>query len=269
MTIILDGKQISLTLNEEIQREISLLDYTPGLGIVLVGKRPDSELYVKMKRKTCEYVGIANFDYSFPEMVSEENILECIEKMNNNPNIHGILVQLPLPKHLNKQTILNAIRSEKDVDGFSEINNGKLTLNIPSTFSCTPVGCIELLDRYGIDIEGKNAVVIGASNTVGLPLSLLLLHREATVTICHIKTKNTRELVQQADLVFSCCGCPKMVKSDWLKEGSVIVDIGINKIEDLKRKKGYSIVGDCDFDEIMESEKAHAITPVPGGAGPM
>ena len=140
---------------------------------------------------------------------------------------------------------------------------------IAYAFSCTPVGCIELLDRYNIEIEGKNAVIIGASNTVGLPLSLMLLHREATITICHIKTKNTKELVQQADLLFVCCGCAQMVKSDWLKEGCVIVDIGINQIEDSSKKSGYRTVGDCDFKDIIESEKAYAITPVPGGAGPM
>ena len=269
MTIILDGKKVSTEINEEVKKHISILDYKPGLGIVLVGRRPDSELYVKMKRKTCEYVGIENFDYSFNENVDEEKVIECIEKMNKNPNIHGILVQLPLPKHLNKQKILNTIQTEKDVDGFSEINNGKLTLNLPATFSCTPVGCIELLDRYQIELEGKNAVIIGASNTVGLPLSLMLLHRGSTITLCHIKTKNTKELVQQADLVFVCCGCAQMVKSDWLKKDCIVVDIGINKMEDLSRKNGYKIVGDCDYNDIIDSEKAYAITPVPGGAGPM
>ena len=269
MTIILDGKKIANEIINEMKSNINLLDFKPGLGIIMVGTRPDSKLYVDMKQKKCNYVGIQNYDYFFPEIVSEDTIIHCIEDMNSNTNIHGILVQLPLPEHLNKRKILDTISIEKDVDGFCEINNGKIVLNNAQLFPCTPLGCIELLDRYNIEIEGKHAVIIGASNTVGLPLSLMLLHREATVTICHIKTKNTKELVQQADLLFVCCGCAQMVKSDWLKEGCAVVDIGINQIEDLSKKSGYRIVGDCDFEDIIESEKAYAITPVPGGAGPM
>jgi methylenetetrahydrofolate dehydrogenase (NADP+) / methenyltetrahydrofolate cyclohydrolase len=262
MTIILDGKRISKAINNETKEQIQGLDFIPGLGIIIVGHRPDSELYVKMKKRTCNNVGIRNYDYCFQENVDEQCIIDCIEEMNYNSNIHGILIQLPLPKHLNTRRILNTVIAEKDVDGFNEINNGRLALNIPSTYSCTPVGCIELLDRYDIEVKGKDVVIIGASNTVGLPLSLLLLHRGATVTICHLSTKDTKSHTQKADIVFSCCGCAEMVKCDWIKEDSVIVDIGINKQDN-------KIVGDCDFKDIIDSGKAHAITPVPGGAGPM
>ena len=262
MTIILEGKKISNIIKDEVKNKIDLLSFTPGLAIILIGQRSDSELYVKMKKKACNYVGIKNFDVSFPESVDETTILNCIETMNLNHNVHGILIQLPLPEHLNTQNILNKVSSHKDVDGFSVINSGNLTLNIPSTYPCTPVGCIELLDRYNISLEGKNAVIIGASNIVGLPLSLMLLHREATPTICHIKTKNLIEHTKRADIIFACCGCMEMIKSDWVSDGVIIIDIGIHK-------KDKKCVGDVDYNDIMNSNKCAAITPVPGGIGPM
>ena len=206
--------------------------------------------------------------YKFPNDIDQKTVIDTIYHMNDNISIHGILVQLPLPEHLNTNTILNTVSHNKDVDGFHTINAGKVFQNRDAKLiPCTPLGCIELLDHYNIDVKSMNTVIIGCSNIVGLPLSMLLLQRGATITICHINTKNTKELVQQADLIVSCCGVAHLVKEDWVKRDAIVIDIGINKIIDDSKKKGYRLVGDVDFDNV--NDKCKYITPVPGGVGPM
>ena len=266
MVVILDGKQLSNKIKEELKNKIKKYEKKPGLAIILVGNKSDSEIYVRMKKKACEYVGINNFDFHYDENISENIILDKINELNNDNNINGILVQLPLPQHLNKDKILNSIKIEKDIDGFHEANVGKLTLNKFSVCPCTPIGVIKLLDHYNIELKGKNIVVIGKSNIVGLPLSLLLLHREATVTITHSNTIDLPSVTKNADILISACGQPQMINSNYIKDDVIIVDIGISRI-DYNNKKGYKIVGDVDYDNVIN--KVKAISPVPGGVGPM
>lgn len=266
MTIILDGKELSKKIKNTLKDKLLKYNNKPGLAIILVGNRSDSEIYVRMKKKACKYVGINNYDFYFDENVCNEVILDKIKELNYDYKINGILVQLPLPKHLDKDKILNSIKIEKDIDGFHENNVGKLTLNKKSICPCTPMGVIRLLEEYNINLIGKNIVVIGKSNIVGLPLSLLLLHKEATVTICHSKTKNLNLITKNADILISACGQPEMINSNYIKEGVIIIDIGINRIE-YNNEKGYKIVGDVNYDDVIN--KCYAITPVPGGIGPM
>jgi methylenetetrahydrofolate dehydrogenase (NADP+)/methenyltetrahydrofolate cyclohydrolase len=263
--ILLDGKKISEEIQLSLKDRINSLveqKHTPGLGVILVGKREDSIKYVNAKRKVCEKLGIYFFLKEFNENVSENELINEIEKMNNHSEIHGILVQLPLPMNLNKEKIVNTISVNKDVDGFHMINAGKLFLNHDKKqfVPCTPLGCMELIDAYRIDVEGLNITVIGASDIVGLPLSMMLLQRGATVTICHIRTKDVKQHTKTADLVVSCCGVPHLVKNDWLKESVIVIDIGMNMLDG-------KLVGDVDFLEVKE--KCQYITPVPGGVGPM
>jgi methylenetetrahydrofolate dehydrogenase (NADP+)/methenyltetrahydrofolate cyclohydrolase len=263
--ILLDGKKISEEIQLSLKDRINSLveqKHTPGLGVILVGKREDSIKYVNAKRKVCEKLGIYFFLKEFNENVSENELINEIEKMNNHSEIHGILVQLPLPVNLNKEKIVNTISVNKDVDGFHVMNAGKLFLNHEKKqfVPCTPLGCMELIDAYRIDVEGLNITVIGASDIVGLPLSMMLLQRGATVTICHIRTKDVKQHTKTADLVVSCCGFPHLVKNDWLKESVIVIDIGMNMLDG-------KLVGDVDFLEVKE--KCQYITPVPGGVGPM
>jgi len=269
MTTIINGREISKRIKNELKEEIKSLGLVPGLGIILVGDRNDSQTYVRMKKKACELVGIVNYDVHLPDTISERDLIEEVKKMNNNNNMHGILIQLPLPKHINEANVLNQVSLIKDVDGFHVSNIGKLALKRLDNLltPCTPEGCIELLDRYNIDIQGKNAVVVGRSNIVGIPLSLLLLHRNATVTICHSKTIDIFEHTKRADLLFLACGQTQFIKKESIKEGCVIIDVGINSIDDSTKKNGYRLVGDCDYHDCKD--KAFAITPVPGGVGPM
>lgn len=269
MTTIINGREISNQIKEELKEEIKSLNLRPGLGIILVGERKDSQTYVRMKKKACELVGITNYDVHLPESISERDLIEEVKKMNNDNDINGILIQLPLPKHIREANVLNQVSLEKDVDGFHVSNIGKLTLKRLDNLltPCTPEGCIELLDRYGIEIQGKNAVIVGRSNIVGVPLSLLLLHRNATITICHSRTTDIFEHTKKADLLFLACGQTQFIKKEHIKEGCVIVDIGINSIDDSTRKRGYRLVGDCDYTDCKD--KTSAITPVPGGVGPM
>lgn len=266
---LINGRETSKQIKQELKREITNLSLQPGLGILLVGNRTDSATYVRMKKKACQLVGITNFDVHLPETISEEDLIKEVHKMNNNPNIHGILIQLPLPKHINEANVLNQVDLIKDVDGFHVENIGKLTLKRLDNLltPCTPEGVIELLDRYNIDIKGKNAVILGRSNIVGIPLSMLLLHRNATVTICHSRTKNLFEHTKNADLLFLACGQTQLIKKEHIKEGCVLIDIGINSLQDDTKKSGYRLVGDADFDSCCQ--KTSAITPVPGGVGPM
>ena len=270
--MLIDGLASAKEIRNQIKEEINTFDKKhtpPGLGIVMVGDRVDSATYVRMKKRACNEVGIYHEEVRLSENVSQEILLEKIHSLNNNPSIHGILIQLPLPSHIDTNKVLKSVSREKDVDGFHPENVGNLTLNRLEDvlMPCTPKGCIELLDKYNIQIEGKHAVVIGKSAIVGMPLSLLLLHREATVSVCHIKTQNIKSITRQADILISACGQAEMIKSDWIKEGCVVIDVGINSVDDANSKRGYKIVGDVDFDDVRA--KVSAITPVPGGVGPM
>ncbi|HEY75026.1 MAG TPA: bifunctional methylenetetrahydrofolate dehydrogenase/methenyltetrahydrofolate cyclohydrolase FolD [Thermoflexia bacterium] len=270
---LIDGKATAAQIHEEIKAEVERLKaehgVVPGLATVLVGENPASQFYVRSKRKRCSEVGIRSFGYELPETASQEEVEGLVAELNANPEVHGILVQLPLPKHLDEERVLAAISIEKDVDGFHPVNIGRLAMKgrEPMFVPCTPAGCIELLDRYGIEIEGKEAVVLGRSNIVGLPVAMLLLHRNATITICHSRTKDLPAVCRRADILIAAVGRPKMVKADWIKPGAAVIDVGINRVEDPTAKKGYRIVGDVDFEAAKEV--AGYITPVPGGVGPM
>tara|TARA_B100000575_G_scaffold55028_1_gene41309 strand:- start:4040 stop:4909 length:870 start_codon:yes stop_codon:yes gene_type:complete len=263
----LDGTKLSRKIKEDLKLKISKLEKKPGLGIILVGSRPDSQVYVNMKIRACKYVGIENYDIHLNESVSEDIIISEIEKMNHDDKINAILVQLPLPKHIDEKKVLNKVSYNKDVDGFHNINIGKLTQNDTDYISpCTPLGCIKLLNEYNIVINGKKVVILGRSNIVGLPLSLLLLHHNATVTICHSRTKDLFYHTKNADILVAAIGKPNFIKSEHIKENCIIIDIGINKI-DADNDKGYKLVGDVDYQDVYN--KVDKITPVPGGVGPM
>jgi len=269
----IDGLAISKQIRQELAEEVKQLKETygrvPGLAVVLVGERKDSQTYVRSKKKGCEEVGIQSFGTDLPDTASEQEVLDVVKQYNSNPDVHGILVQLPLPKHINEQTILDAISIEKDVDGFHPLNMGCLAMRgrDPLFVACTPKGCIELLERYNIPIAGKKAVVIGRSNIVGTPAALLLQRRDATVTIVHSRTPNAQEICASADIVIAACGRAEFVRGDWIKPGAAVVDVGINAVDDPTAKRGYRLVGDVNFAEA--SQKASHITPVPGGVGPM
>ena len=270
---IIDGKAIANAIHAEIKAEVNELKArtgkVPGLATVIVGTRKDSQTYVRMKKRACAEVGIKSFANDLPENVKQEELLELVRKLNGNPEIHGILVQLPLPSHIDEEEILRAISLEKDVDGFHPLNIGCLSMKgrIPLFVPCTPKGCIELLDRTGITIEGKSAVVVGRSNIVGLPTAMLLLQRNATVTICHSKTFQLDEKVRSADILVAAMGKPGHIRGNWIKPGAVVIDVGVNPVPDLSYEKGYRLTGDVAFDEARQV--ASFITPVPGGVGPM
>ena len=271
-TIVLDGKKIANDIKKELSVRVNDLKnkgINPCLGIILVGKRKDSETYVNMKRKSCLEIGIKNKDIYLEENVTEEEIIKEVNKMNLDPEVHGILIQLPLPKHINEEKVINSVVLKKDVDGFHQENIGKLALNRKDNFirPCTPEGCIELLDRYNVEIEGKNVVVVGKSNVVGLPMSLMFLHREATVMVCHTKTKNLKKITSQGDILVVACGCKEFITSEYVKENAVVIDVGINPVKDDTKKNGYRVTGDVNFKFV--EEKCSYITPVPGGVGPM
>ncbi|MEE4173973.1 MAG: bifunctional methylenetetrahydrofolate dehydrogenase/methenyltetrahydrofolate cyclohydrolase FolD [Xanthomonadales bacterium] len=270
---IIDGKAIAATIREEIRRDVEAMQaahgQVPGLATVLVGARKDSQTYVRMKKKACAEVGIRSFGHDLPEDVSQEELLGVVRQLNADPAVHGILVQLPLPDHIDDETILAAISIEKDVDGFHPLNIGRLSMKRrdPLYVPCTPKGCIELLDRSGVEIDGKHAVVLGRSNIVGLPVAMLLLHRNATLTVCHSRTADLPAVVRQADILVAAVGRAEMVRGDWLKPGVVVIDVGVNAVDDADDPRGYRLVGDVAFEEALDV--AGAITPVPGGVGPM
>ncbi|KAL4621871.1 hypothetical protein ACB092_06G259200 [Castanea dentata] len=270
---VIDGKAIAKQIRDEITEEVSkmknAIGVTPGLAVILVGDRKDSATYVRNKKKACESVGINSFEVRLPEDCTEQEVLKFISDFNDDPSVHGILVQLPLPSHMNEQNILNAVSIEKDVDGFHPLNIGRLAMRgrEPLFVPCTPKGCIELLHRYGIIIKGKKAVVIGRSNIVGMPAALLLQREDATISIVHSRTKNPEEFIREADIIISAVGQPNMVRGNWIKPGAVIIDVGINPVEDTKSPRGYRLVGDVCYEEACKV--ASAITPVPGGVGPM
>ncbi|MDC4224852.1 MAG: bifunctional methylenetetrahydrofolate dehydrogenase/methenyltetrahydrofolate cyclohydrolase FolD [Candidatus Manganitrophus sp.] len=259
----IDGKAIAQEVRARVKTEVEKLGPSdrPGLAAVLVGENPASKIYVRNKRKACEEVGIYSEEHHLPEETTEAEVLSLVERLNQDPKIHGILVQLPLPKQINERKVLDTVIPEKDVDGFHYINVGKLVANEKGFVPCTPLGIIELLLASKVEIAGANAVVVGRSNIVGKPAALLLLHHHATVTICHSKTKNLPEVCRQADILIAAIGKPQFVKKEMVKEGAVVIDVGINRLPDGR------IVGDVDFDPVQE--RAGAITPVPGGVGPM
>jgi 5,10-methylene-tetrahydrofolate dehydrogenase/methenyl tetrahydrofolate cyclohydrolase len=270
---LIDGKAISADVRKELKVEVDKMKaakgLTPGLAVVLVGARPDSATYVRMKTKACEEVGIYVLDKKFDESVSEPELVRCVQQLNADRRIHGILVQLPLPKHIDESKVLTTISFDKDVDGFSARNIGELALKggKPSAVACTPKGCMELLTRTGIDPSGKDCVVLGRSNIVGMPMVLLLTHANGSVKVCHSKTPDIADECRRADIVVAAIGKPEFVRGDWLKPGCTVIDVGINSIPDASKKSGQRLVGDVNFDECKW--KAGNITPVPGGVGPM
>ena len=263
MTKIIDGKIISAEIRKDLAEKISVLkekNIKIGLAVVLVGQNPASQVYVRNKIKACEDTGIKSFAYYLPEDITESELKELVVSLSANKDINGILVQLPLPKTINESNILKLIPPEKDVDGFSAVNVGNLLLNEKTLVACTPFGVLQMLKHENIEISGKNAVIIGRSNIVGKPMAMLLLHENATVTICHSKTQNLKEICSKADILVAAIGKPKFVTADMVKQGAVVIDVGINRIDG-------KLCGDVDFENIKD--KTSYITPVPGGVGPM
>ena len=258
---IIDGKEIAKKLRSKIAEEVGSLHRPPGLAVILVGEDPASAVYVRNKELACRQAGFFSDKIIKSENITEEQLLEEVERLNNNPHIDGILVQLPLPKHINANKVIEHISPHKDVDGFHSENIGKLMQNKSHLRPCTPKGVMTMLESIDCKIEGKNCVVVGASNIVGRPMAMELLNARGTVTICNSRTKDLAGKVRQADIVVVGVGIPKMVKGDWVKEGAIVIDVGINRLDD------GSLVGDVDYDAIKET--AGAITPVPGGVGPM
>ena len=266
---LIDGKELSSQLRKQIANEVSRLRFKPGLAVVLVGDNPASISYVKGKEKACAEVGINTRQLNFKESVSEEELIECINMLNTDPTIHGILVQLPLPDHISTQRIVQQISIDKDVDGFTPENVGKMVLGEDCFLPCTPHGILKLLEFGKIDVAGKHVVVVGRSNIVGKPVAMLLSKKEcnATVTICHTGTPDISKFTKEADIVVVAAGKPNTIVGSMLKDGAVVVDVGVNRIPDSSRPSGFKLVGDADFDSCKEI--ASAITPVPGGVGPM
>ncbi|MDY4443985.1 MAG: bifunctional methylenetetrahydrofolate dehydrogenase/methenyltetrahydrofolate cyclohydrolase FolD, partial [Butyricicoccus sp.] len=261
--IRMDGKMVSAKVRGSILEEVNKLKeqgVRPGLAVIIVGEDPASQVYVRNKERACEECGFYSEKYALPEETTQEQLLELIEELNHNPRIDGILCQLPVPKHIDDQAIIDAISPEKDVDAFHPVNVGKIMVGNFDFLPCTPAGVMQLLEEYGIDPQGKNCVVIGRSNIVGKPMSMLLLHKHGTVTICHSRTKNLKEVCAQADILVAAVGKADFVTADMVKEGATVIDVGMN------RKDG-KLCGDVCFDEV--NEKAAYLTPVPGGVGPM
>ena len=276
MTKLINGKEIAQNLRNNLKLEIDSLKIktgkVPGLAVVQVGNVAASSVYVKAKTKSAKEVGIDVFDHHLPEETTEEELLKIVNTLNNQDNVNGILVQLPLPKNINEQLVLDSIHPDKDADGFHPLNVGKLSIASHNDenllIPCTPYGCLIMLKGLGVNLSGKNAVVIGRSNIVGKPMAQLLLKESCTVTIAHSRTKNIEEVCKKADIVIAAVGRPKMVKGDWIKKDAVVIDVGINRIKsEVEGEIKNKLVGDVDFDEA--SKNASAITPVPGGVGPM
>ena len=270
---ILDGKKVSNDIKNEIAEQVTAMknkgEKVPHLAAVLVGENGASLTYVNSKVKSCERIGFDSTLVKLPEDITEEDLLAKIDELNNDDNIDGFIVQLPLPKHINEEKILLAVHPDKDVDGFHPTNFGRMALELPSFIPATPFGIMELLKRYEVETSGKHTVVIGRSHIVGRPISILMSQKgiDSTVTLTHSRTKNLEELTKSADIVISALGVPNFLKGDMVKDGVVVIDVGITRVQDDSAPKGYKIVGDVDFDEV--SKKASFITPVPGGVGPM
>jgi len=271
---LIDGKKIAADIRSEVKRQTDELvkdhGITPGLAVVLVGERTDSATYVRMKKRAADECGFFSIDRKFDESVTQQQLLDTVSELNADPKVHAILVQLPLPRHIDEAAVLETINVDKDVDGFSAANIGNMCLRggkPPLAVPCTPAGCIELLQRSGVDVRGKEVVVIGRSNIVGMPVAHLLMSMDATVTICHSRTKDLPGHVRKADVVVAAVGAAEMVKGDWIKPGATVIDVGVNSKPAPDTPRGYVLCGDVDF--ASAKEVAGAITPVPGGVGPM
>lgn len=271
---IIDGKQVAAEMQAELKAEVAQLKQegiVPGLGVILVGEDPASQSYVTAKERACAELGIYSDDNRLPADTTQKDLIALINKMNADPKINGILVQLPLPKHLNEGEVLLAISPDKDVDGFHPTNIGKMVAGQPAFLPCTPHGVIKLLQRNGVKIEGAHAVVVGRSNIVGKPIANMLIQKNkngnATVTVCHTRTKDLAHHTRQADIIIAAAGRPNTITADMVKDSVVVIDVGVNRVEDATKKKGYRLAGDVDFEAVKE--KASLITPVPGGVGPM
>ena len=270
--IIIDGKQIAADVRQDVANKVSELKkkgIAPCLAVILVGENPASVSYVTGKQKALAEVGMVDRSVHLPENTSEDDLLKLIDELNKDNSVHGILVQLPLPKHINEDKVIMAIAPEKDVDGFHPVSVGNMMIGRPGFLPCTPHGIIVLLKKMGIETSGKHAVVIGRSNIVGKPVSILLARKDTncTVTMCHTGTKNMAEITKQADILVVASGHPHTLTKDMVKPGAVIIDVGVNRIPDSSKKSGFRLIGDCDFDDLVET--ASYITPVPGGVGPM
>ncbi len=270
--VIIDGKQIAADVRAEVAAKVSELKekgIEPCLAVILVGENPASVSYVTGKRKALAEVGMADRSIQLPETTSEAELLELIASLNADASVHGILVQLPLPKHIDEDKVIMAIDPSKDVDGFHPVSVGNLMIGRPGFLPCTPHGIIVLLKKMGIETSGKHAVVIGRSNIVGKPVSILLARKDVncTVTMCHTGTKNMAEITRQADIIVVASGHPHTLTGDMVRDGAVVIDVGVNRIPDSSKKSGFRLIGDCDFDDLVE--KTSFITPVPGGVGPM
>ena len=264
MPLLIDGKKISTEIKDELKvtvEELKKQGVETCLAVIQVGDDPASSIYVRNKKRACAYVGIESLSYELPEETTEDELVKLVKELNENDNVHGILVQLPLPKHINADTIIRTISPDKDVDGFHPESVGRLCIGEPGFVSCTPAGIIQLLKRSGIEIEGKECVVVGRSNIVGKPMSILLLRENGTVTITHSRTKDLKEVKGIADILVVAIGKPKFITADYVKEGAVVIDVGMHRNEENK------LCGDVDFDDVKD--KVSAITPVPGGVGPM
>jgi 5,10-methylene-tetrahydrofolate dehydrogenase/methenyl tetrahydrofolate cyclohydrolase len=270
---IIDGKAIAAQVRQKVAEDVAARVEAglpvPGLATVLVGESPASQVYVRMKQKACEKAGIKSFGYTLPEDISQEELEKVVSDLNANPEINGILVQLPLPSGLDEERVLNAISIEKDVDGFHPVNIGRLAQKGRESMfvPCTPDGVLYLLDQSGVELDGANAVVLGRSKIVGMPVALLLVKRNATVTICHSRTQDLPGVCREADVLIAAVGRTEMVKGNWVKPGAVVIDVGTNRVDDPTREKGYRLTGDVDFDEVKEV--ASQLSPSPGGVGPM
>lgn len=275
MTQIIDGKLVAEKIRNELKEKIQKLindgKKVPGLVTILVGENPASEVYVKMKNKACKKLGMHSLQDTYPADIPEEELLKVIVKYNNDPQYHGILVQLPLPDHIDENKVIEAIDPKKDVDGFHPISTGKLVIGQDTFYPCTPYGILELLKYYKIPVKGKHVVVVGRSNIVGKPVANLLLQKQdganAVVTVCHSAAPDISYYTKQADILIAAVGRAEMIKADMIKEGAVIIDVGVNRVDDNTTDKEYKITGDVDFEDVKE--KASYITPVPGGVGPM
>ena len=264
MSKLISGKEVSLKVKNQVAEETAELKkqgITPGLAVIIVGNDPASRVYVNSKKKACAEVGFNSYEYALPEETTQEELLELVQKLNNDNNVNGILCQLPLPKHIEENAIINAIKAEKDVDAFHPFNVGKIMIGEYAFLPCTPAGVMELIDSTGVEISGKSCVVIGRSNIVGKPMAMLLLHRSGTVTICHSKTQNLQDICRNADILVAAVGRANFVTEDMVKDGAVVIDVGMNRLENGK------LCGDVDFENV--EKKASFITPVPGGVGPM
>jgi methylenetetrahydrofolate dehydrogenase (NADP+)/methenyltetrahydrofolate cyclohydrolase len=271
---IIDGKKIAAEIREELKKEVEQLKtrgVVPGLGVVLVGDDPASRSYVTAKEKACADIGLYSDDNRLPAETTQKELMGLVDKLNNDPKIHGILVQLPLPEPLDEAEVLLRINPEKDVDGFHPVNVGKMVVGEEAFLPCTPHGVLQLLARSGVEISGAHVVIVGRSNIVGKPLANMLIQKKenanATVTVCHTRTKDIASYTKQADILIAAAGMPKVVTADMVRDGVVVIDVGVNRVEDATRERGYRLVGDVDFEAVKE--KASMITPVPGGVGPM